>query len=441
MRIRRAIGLAFVGALLVAAPATAADYPAPGNPGVVQKKPKGPFHTIKVCKTCKIKSIQKAVDKAHAGDTVRVGDGTYNQSVKIAGIGKRYMKLIGNVADPSKVVLDLKGLKGAAAQNGVQVNGANEVTLAGMTATHYLGNGFFIVNASGDTMASLRAILGGVYGIYAFNTEGGTIRDSEAEWNNDGGFYIGQTPVQAKPRRSLVTNVVSHGNVLGFSGTNMRYVTITKSKFFNNGTGLAPNALTSEKYPPEEDNVITGNDIFWNNFNYYQGAPFVVRKQAAESTPYPVGVGLILFGGRRNVVEKNNVFGNYLSGVAALQQLLLKDKSAQDLIGNQVRDNAFGLNGTDLNGRDIFYDGNGSDNCFGPNVGVTTTFPADGSTLVACPFKGANAFDQAAQLEAVNWAVGDPTHEQYWVVNPHAPQPGLTPLEHYASWTGPKPAS
>lgn len=441
MRIHHAIGVAAAAALAAAAPAAAAHYPAPGSPGKVQSKPKGPHRTLRVCKSrrCRYRTIQAAVDRAKAGDTVRVANGTYREGVRIQGARKRYLKLIGNARAPQKVVIDVKGLRGAAAQNAVQVNGANEVTVSGFTATHYKGNGFFVVNANGYTFSNLRAILGGVYGIYAFNTIGGTMRDDEAAWNDDGGFYIGQTPPQAKPRRTLVTNVRSYGNVLGFSGTNMRYVTITESRFYNNGTGLAPNALTSEKYPPEEDNVITGNDIFWNNFNYYQGAPFALRKAAAESTPYPVGVGLILFGGRRNTVERNRVFGNYLVGVAALQQLLLADKSAQDLIGNQVRDNAFGLNGTDLNGRDLFYDGNGSDNCFGPNVGVQTTMPADGSTFRPCPFTGANTFDQAAQAQAVQWAVGDPTHQANWIVHPHAPQRGLVPLERYGAYTGPRP--
>ena len=108
--------------------------------------------------------------------------------------------------------------------------------------------------------------------------------NSEASWNNDSGFYIGQTPAQTKPIRSIVANVKSYGNVLGFSGTNMRYVTITKSQWFNNGIGIVPNALDSEKYAPPEDNVITDNDIFWNNFNYYAGAPFKLKNAARPST-------------------------------------------------------------------------------------------------------------------------------------------------------------
>src|SRR5205823_13622946 len=99
------------------------------------------------------------------------------------------------------------------------------------------------------------AILTGIYGVYAFNSKGGEISHSSASWNNDGGFYIGQTPPQSKPERSLVTDVSSYDNVIGFSGTNMRYVTITKSKFFNDGVGIVPNALDSEKFAPPEDNA------------------------------------------------------------------------------------------------------------------------------------------------------------------------------------------
>src|SRR3954451_9895348 len=421
---------ALAGALALAAPAMATDYPAPAKPGAATSKPAGPFHKLKVCKHgCHYSTIQAAADAAKPGDTIKVAHGTYNEGVSLRGPAKRYVKIIGDVKRPEKVVLEGKGLKGSAAQNGIVVNSADEVTIRALTATHYKGNGFFMVNDDGYTLANLRAMETGVYGLYAFNSKGGTMRDSEAAWNNDGGLYIGQTPVQSKPKRSLVTGIRSYGNVLGFSGTNMRYVTITKSQFFNNGTGIVPNALDTEKFAPPEENVITDNDIFWNNFNYYAGAPFALRK-SATSVPYPVGVGVLLFGGRRNRVEHNRVYGNWLVGIGALQQMLLKQSDAQDLGGNSVRCNQMGRNGADPNGRDLFYDGNGSGNCFSDNDGVKATFPSDGSTFATCPFSGANTFSAEAQQKAVGWAL-DADHEKDFIRGPHVAKTGLTPMVRY----------
>jgi len=432
VRYLTATAASVAGALALAAPAMAVDYPAPATPGKATGKPAGPFHTLRVCAHgCRYRTIQDAADAARPGDTIKIAHGTYRENVVLRGAAKRYVKIVGDAAHPEKVVLEGKTLKGAAAQNGIMVNGANEVTVRGLTTQHYKGNGVFVVNADGYTMRNLRAMQTGVYGLYAFNTKGGTIRDSEAAWNNDGGLYIGQTPVQSKPKRTLVTGIKSYGNVLGFSGTNMRYVTITRSQWFNNGTGIVPNALDTEKFAPPEENVITDNDIFWNNFNYYAGAPFKVQ-QSATSVPYPVGVGVLLFGGRHNRVEHNRVYGNYLVGIGALQQFLLKQKDAQDLVGNTVRFNQMGMNGTDPNGRDLFYDGNGTGNCFSDNEGAKVTFPADGSTFAACPFTGANAFSADAQQQAVSWAV-DADHEKDWVRGPHVAKKGITPLEHYTA--------
>jgi hypothetical protein len=427
----RIVCLTLVAAVAAPAAASAADYPPPASPGALQKAPKGPFRTLTVCKHgCKYRTIQSAVNKARAGDTVKVKSGTYREGVTIIGPSKRYLRLVGNPGDPSKVVLDGSRGRGVPRQNGVWVRDADQVTINGFSARHYNGNGFYVLNANGYKLTHLKATLTGVYGVYAFNSVGGEMSRSESSYNNDAGFYIGQTPPQTTPKRSLVTHVKSWGNVIGFSGTNMRYVTITQSQFFNNGTGVVPNALDSEKYAPPEDNVITNNDIFWNNFNYYAGAPFKLRKSDV-GVPYPVGVGVLLFGGRRNEVSGNRVYGNYLGGVGALKQVLLKQANAADLIGNRVHDNQFGLGGTDLNGRDLVYDGTGSDNCFAGNVGVQATTPADGSVFAPCPFSGQNAYNAAAQAEALGWA-GDSTHEAAWIRHPHAAKAGYTPLEHYA---------
>jgi hypothetical protein len=424
---------ALLTALALAPAAGAVDYPPPSKPSGATGKPTGPFRTLHVCRTGRncFPRIQDAVNEARPGETIRVAHGTWREGVKIIGAKKRYIKLIGDPKHPDKVVLEAQGMKPAAA-NGVLINGADEVTLNGFTARRYKANGFFVTNATGYTFTNLKAFLVGVYGIYAFNTIGGQMTNSEAAWNSDSGFYIGQTPPQTKPVRSIVRNIKSYGNVLGWSGTNMRYVTITDSKFYNNGTGVVPNALSSEKYAPAEDNVISGNDIFWNNFNYYAGAPFKVRPPAADSTAYPVGVGVLLFGGRRTRIENNRIYGNWLAGAGMIQQFLLnKVPEAKDLVGNSISNNAFGLDGTDLNGRDLTYDGNGTDNCIGANTGVQLTVPADASTMPPCPFTGTNAFSGDVQKELIDWAL-DPTHEQFLIRHDHAPQAGLTPLERYS---------
>jgi Right handed beta helix region len=424
--------------LALSAPAMAADYPAPTDPGKVQTKPAGPHRTLKVCakgkKTHKgcFKTIQKAINAAKPGDTVKVPDGVWKEGVKIQGAKKRYLNLIGNIQHPGKVVLEGKNLKGAAKSNGVLINGANEVTVRGITAQHYNGNGFFVTNATGYHFNDLIARYVGVYGLYAFNTIGGEMRRDIGAWNNDSGFYVGQTPKQTKPIRTVISDVISYGNVLGYSGTNSRYVTITKSKWFNNGVGIVPNALDSEKFPPPEENVITDNDIFWNNFDYYKGAPFKLRPPATGDVPYPTGVGVLLFGGRNNVISNNRIYGNWLLGAGMIEQFLLKNPADGTLVGNQITDNQFGLNGTDLNGRDIGYDGNGSGNCVSGNTGVDTVMPADGHTLAPCPFGGANEFNEDARNTAVGWAVASDQSVNY-IRHDHAAQAAIKPLEAFGA--------
>ena len=312
-------------------------------------------------------------------------------------------------------------------QNGIAVNAANEVTVDGFMARDYKSNGFFFTNLTGYTMNHLIARRTGVYGLYAFNTVGGRMLNSEAYYANDGSFYIGQTPPQAKPVRTIVSNVEGWGSPLGFSATNMRYVTITKSRFYNNAAGIVPNALDSEKFPPPEENAIVDNDIFWNNFNFHQGnPPFTVRKDGTAML-VPVGTGILLLGGRGHRIENNRIHGNFLTGVAAIDGILLSENpDARSLERNVVRNNQFGLGGADANGTDLMYDGSGKDNCFSLD-GVGATFPADKSTFAGCG--GANAFSQKAQEGMIGF-IGENALKG-WSKHAHPAKPGFTPLEVY----------
>lgn len=403
------------------ASASAQNYPPPAQPGPVQAKPKGPHHTFTVCKKkhrCDFRSIQKAVDEARAGDTIRVRNGVYREAVKITGSKKRFLKLIGNKRHPRKVLLRARGRM----QNAFYVSGADEVTVNGFMARGYKSNGFFFVNVNGYTMNHLVARQTGVYGLYVFNSIGGRILNSEAFYVNDGAFYIGQTPPQDKPKQTIVRNVDGWGAPIGFSATNMRYVTITKSRFYNNGTGIVPNALDGEKFPPPEKNVITDNEIFWNNFNFHKGTPpFAVREEGTAAL-VPIGTGILLLGSRDTRVENNRIYGNFLGGFAALDSFLVpKNPEAAELRGNTLRNNAFGLGGTDTNGYDVVYSGNGRDNCF--TIGATDT-ALDRSTLSPC--SGKNTFSKAANDQMFQWAGESAVNG--WKMHDHPPKKGIKPL-------------
>jgi plastocyanin len=433
-----------VGVSLVApGAAMAQNYPPPSDPGKKVVRPRGKPATLHVCKQRRkncFRKIQKAVNAARPGDVIRIGHGVYREGVVVSGRGKRRLKLIGDRRHPGKVVLDGKGLRGPRAQNGVIVNSAGSVTVAGLKGRNYKGNCFFAVNVTGYLLTDLIAERCGAYGVYAFNSKGGTMSDSVAYWNNDSGFYVGQTPPQSKPKRTVVKNVDAYANTLGFSGTNMRYTTITRSRWFNNGLGIVPNSLDSEKYAPPSDNVIIGNDVFWNNFNYYAGAPFKLRPEAGGLPAYPVGTGILLFGGQRERVEDNRVFGNWLVGIGLFPQVLQSGPTKEDpqaqrgvLKDNEIVDNQMGLGGADLNGRDLLFDGSGSGNCFSGNNLRSPNLPADNSTFAACPFSGPNAFSGPTQAEAFNWALAPSkakpdSFEQFWVRHPHASRKGVKPF-------------
>jgi hypothetical protein len=430
----RPLLVALATVALLATPASGQTPTYPDAQDVLGKptpKPSGKTATREVCKKgCAYKTIAKAVKQAKKGDTIRIAKGTYRESVRIAGAGKSHIKLIGDTKRPGRVILDGKSLKGGDAQNGVFINGADGVRVSGLTVRNYKANGIFVTNAIGYELSDLVARQTGTYGLYAFNSVGGVMEDSEASEVNDGAFYVGQTPVQDKPRRTFVRNVDGHTSVIGFTGTNMRYVTITGSRFYNNAVGVVPNALSSEKYPPATDNVISGNEIFWNNFNYYRGAPFPLRQTEAAGVPFPPGLGLLLLGGHRNVVENNKIYGNFLAGAGMVQGFALNETDApmRNLESNRISGNEFGLGGTDLNGRDLVYDGNGTGNCWGPNTGVQVTVPADAAHFPGCPFAGANAYKEEVFNEVVGWALSE-DHEAPWIRHPHAAKPGYTAID------------
>ena len=133
-----------------------------------------------------------------------------------------------------------------------------------------------------------------------------------------------------------MTNVQAYRNVLGFSGTNMRYVTIKNSKWFNNGTGIVPNSLKSEKFPPPQENVISGNEVFWNNYNYYAGATFRIPATGPAGLPATRSAWASCCSAARDTrSRRTRSTATGWSGFGAIEQLTLAGEKSPALQGGR----------------------------------------------------------------------------------------------------------
>ncbi len=422
-----------------------------------------------VCKHgCKYRTIQKAVNKAkkkkHA--VIKIKPGKYVEGVQV--LGKKYngLTIKGTKSNPRKTILDGTNAQlpdgTGVANNGIEVSDAKNVTIKNMWVRDFAGNGvhFLDSDTSDDkitcqdfTADNVDVSFNRSYGLFAFGCAGGTFENSEGWGHGDSPYYIGGTPFQANPKTTVLKNLEAYENVLGYSGTNSKYVVIKNSAFYNNGIGLVPNTLDSEPFEPTGDSVIRNNDIFWNNFNYFLDASEVKTVsnglgQIGDLTlQYPTGIGVALFGADGWTVKDNNVFGNFMWGVAEFSDPFNDGDNATSQ-NNQVLNNAMGKNGTDTNGHyDFWVDGSGTGNCFSGNDSSTFAPTGDASATIGqlypeCPIPDGvqpNAGATGASLgntnmvfnQLVPYVTTDPPENQEcsWTQHPHPAFKDYQPLD------------
>ena len=216
-------------------------------PAVATAKPKSggstSSKTFVVCKHgCRYTTIQSAVNASGKGATIQIKPGTYSEGVLVQGHKHDGLTIEGVGKTPSNVYLNGTNarVQGNPAQNAIEGDKVNNLTLENMKEQHYKANGFFIQNCHGYLMKNLIAGFDHAYGMYVFRCVGGRMTGSTGYGNGDSGFYIGGTPFQKKPVWSSVDHDTAYENVLGYSGTNSKYVKITNGMFYNNGAGDRP---------------------------------------------------------------------------------------------------------------------------------------------------------------------------------------------------------
>ncbi len=413
--------------------------------------------TYEVCKHgCKYRKIQQAVDAVKNGSksVIAIDKGTYAEGVIVNGHKYDGLKIRGTGKNPCDVVLNgkhavISGPAGSgAAQNGIEGENVNNLKVLNLYTKNYAANGIFIhadpskgnETCHGFKMKNDWASFNTSYGLFAKHCIGGSITDGKAWGQGDSGIYIGETPPQGpgtkagKPKWTNISHNLLFKNVLGYSGTNSKYVDLHDNVVYNNGAGIVPNTLDSEEFEPAATGKIRKNLIFWNNFDYYKPDSPVksVGGLGGGAIHYPTGIGVALFGTTGWRVYDNKVFGNFMWGIAEFSDPTNSDALNQY---NEVTNNELGLGGKDTNRFDLFNDGSGSHNCFAGNTTSTEDIQA-GSTQgpllypALCPNTlspptgggtGTVNGDGAQVAELATYVTAQPPckQEDSWVVHSH----------------------
>ncbi len=360
-------------------------------------------------------TIQEAVDAAVPGDLILISPGTYHEAVNVETDNLTIRGL-----DRNTVVLDGE----FKLDNGIRVLGADGVAIENMTAMNYTSNGFFWTGVSGYRGSYLTAWRNGDYGVYAFDSVKGQLDNSYAAGSPDAGFYVGE----CYPCDSVIDNVISEYNGLGYSGTNSGgNLLIVNSRFNNNRAGVVPNSGSYELCYPQRETTIVGNLVYSNN---QPDTP------AIDVAILAMGNGILSAGGVANLIERNQVWDHNRLGIglvpfleeganddeptpaewatpcsetknqppaAVIPENILWDSKNNVVRENVLSDNRLGDIGIGSAGTDLATLGN----CFEGNT-FEFSSPADIETLAPCGFDVVGDLN-TGQVDVVAWLVEQST--------------------------------
>jgi hypothetical protein len=383
---RRALSLALLALLVVAAPAAA-------RVEVVTKRHVGFRH---------FRTIQAAVRAAHAGDWILIDRGVYHGTVVIR---KNRLHLRG--LDRNRVILDGRHRKNA---NGIVVSKADGVWIENLTVRNFdrrgadgeNGNEIWWNGGDGSGKIGIHGWWGtyltaydtgvtGGYGLFISNSVNGYFKHVYTSGFDDSGIYIGA----CRDCRALVQHAVSERNALGYSGTNSGgHLIVEDSVFRNNAYGVAPNSLNNDDRPPPQDGACNSGanrsptptfattnikrcTIFRRNRITDNNNLTTPRSSGSDA---PWGVGVELPGDYGDLFQDNVIRGNRNFGVLAFENPN-PFPATSNTIFFQVSGNKFAGNKLSGNGTDLALEGGlfGSkqsvNNCFSGNA-FTTSRPA-----------------------------------------------------------------
>lgn len=331
---------------------------------------------------------------------------------------------IAGTANAHDVVIESDQLK----PDGIRVDRADGIVLRNFTVQYAEFNDIDVVETNGFRIQNVITKYAKDYGVLTFTDDHGLYDRIWAYGNGDSGVYPGSGPEGHCARYGIeIRRVVSHDNVLGYSGTAGNGVWAHDNWFFNNSAGMSTDSFAAG-HPgmPQDCAKWTNNRIYHNNadlFNqarakYCQSKPFDQRDPTIVCPQFevPEGSGIIMYGADRNLVADNYIYDNWRSGVrlfyvpAALRGENDPAKQFDTSNGNQFLDNRMGVTPDgvrDPNGEDFTWDNEGVHNCWDGNTGPGGAAVTSNQKLDKCPgrsiLRPASPTLEATEVPCATW--------------------------------------
>ncbi len=282
--------------------------------------------------------------------------------------------------------------------NAIRADRMSGFYLRNMTVQQSEFNSIYVLETDGFVIDRVIARANDEYGILAFASDHGVIKNSDTYYNGDSGIYPGSASdvnganESFKPTRYsiVIKNNKSHHNTLGYSGTAGNSVWAHGNEFYENATGIATDSLfPGHPGLPQDHARWSRNKIYSNNVNWYteyvdQGVCDKPMKErgymqgaVCPVVPTPVGTGVLIAGGNFNSTDHNWIYDNWRYGTmqfmvpAALRDEYDPTKQNDTSHHNHTVANQMGLrpDGTTRhNGQDHWWDDQGVGNCWEDNT-------------------------------------------------------------------------
>jgi len=300
--------------------------------------------------------------------------------------------------------------------NGLKADRADGFVVRNMTFELFRENALYVHETDGYRIDQVNARHNDLYGILTFTSDHGVISNCDTSFNGDSGVYPGSA-ADVNADRDVTERLSrwaveifgcrTHHNALGFSGTAGNSVYFHDNEVFANGAGYVTDSFVGG-HPgmPQDSSWLRNNRIYSNNMNYYEefvqsgkcgGKPAdrgIGQGTVCPAFPVPVGTGVLIAGGNRNLVEENEIYDNWRSGAMLFfvpgairgdytPQAQIDTSNGNHFTGNRLGFHPAGV--TQPNGVDVSWDEQGVGNCWQGNTSASGDVTSDTVLPVGLP--------------------------------------------------------